>query len=240
LSAGAGPAQALLTFYARVLGRQHEAYLAFSAHPPSESVEGDLSRIAANGTPLLDDVATSGPPDLARQARRFLSGADALEENLLAYWGERSDRHFFAKALFQPYMSSRAGSHADHVAVAANNRCPRCGGHPQASMVDGGTASAEGGRRLLCATCLTTWPFRRVLCPSCGEEDERKLGYFRSAAMPHVRVDACETCRRYLKTIDLGRTGLAEPIVDEVAAAVLDVWAGDHGYQKIELNLAGL
>jgi formate dehydrogenase maturation protein FdhE len=29
-------------------------------------------------------------------------------------------------------------------------------------------------------------------------------------------------------------------VVDEVAAAALDVWAREHGYAKIELNLVGL
>jgi formate dehydrogenase maturation protein FdhE len=43
-----------------------------------------------------------------------------------------------------------------------------------------------------------------------------------------------------LKTIDLGRLGLAVPLVDEVAGATLDVWARSHGYEKIELNLVGL
>ena len=55
-----------------------------------------------------------------------------------------------------------------------------------------------------------------------------------------MRVDACDSCRHYLKSIDLGRLGLAVPLVDEVAAAALDLWALEHGYEKIELNLVGL
>ena len=96
------------------------------------------------------------------------------------------------------------------------------------------------GRQLLCASCLTLWNVRRVICPSCGEEEEKKLGYFRSPVFDHVRIDACDGCRRYLKTIDLTRLGLAVPLVDEVAAAPLDAWARDRGYEKIELNLLGL
>jgi formate dehydrogenase maturation protein FdhE len=240
LSADGGPASPLLAFYARVLRQQHDACTSFTGHRPSASVEEDFRLIAAIGIPLLNDVATSGPTDLARQARAFLKEAAALEDSLREYWQERSDRHFFAKALFQPYMVARAESEPAH-AVRADNRCPRCGGSPQASVLDGSSASVEGGgRRLICATCLTAWPFRRVVCPSCGEEDEKHLGYFQSATLSHVRIDACDTCGRYLKTIDIGRGGLAVPLVDEVAAAALDVWAGDHGFQKIELNLAGL
>ena len=56
----------------------------------------------------------------------------------------------------------------------------------------------------------------------------------------HRGVDSCDTCRRYLKTIDLGRLGLAVPIVDEVAGVTLDAWATEHGYEKMELNLVGM
>ena len=55
-----------------------------------------------------------------------------------------------------------------------------------------------------------------------------------------VRLEACDTCRHYIKGVDLTRLGLAVPLVDEVAAAALDVWAHERGYTKIELNLVGL
>jgi FdhE protein len=84
------------------------------------------------------------------------------------------------------------------------------------------------------------WPFRRVLCAQCGEEDEHRLGYYHSPAFDHLRVDACDTCRHYLKSVDLSRLGIAVPVVDEVAGAPLDLWALEHDYQKIELNLVGL
>ena len=49
-----------------------------------------------------------------------------------------------------------------------------------------------------------------------------------------------EHCGRYLKSIDISKAGLAVPLVDEIAGASLDVWAVEHGYTKIELNLIGL
>ena len=33
--------------------------------------------------------------------------------------------------------------------------------------------------------------------------------------------------------------GRAVPLVDEVAAVALDLWATEHGYKKIEPNLMG-
>ena len=65
------------------------------------------------------------------------------------------------------------------------------------------------------------------------------LGIYHSPDYDHIRIETCDTCRHYLKGIDLTRFGLAVPIVDEVASAPLDLWAGDHGYTKIERNLVG-
>jgi FdhE protein len=58
--------------------------------------------------------------------------------------------------------------------------------------------------------------------------------------MPHVRVEACDTCRVYLKAVDLTKNGLAVPEVDEIAAVALDLWAAEHGYTKLQTNLFGM
>jgi formate dehydrogenase maturation protein FdhE len=33
---------------------------------------------------------------------------------------------------------------------------------------------------------------------------------------------------------------LAEPVVDEIASAALDLWAQEHGYAKWQVNLLGM
>jgi FdhE protein len=101
-------------------------------------------------------------------------------------------------------------------------------------------SSESGGRDLICATCLTRWPFRRVACASCGEEDPTRVGYYHSPEYDHIRVEACDSCKHYIKGVDLTRYGRAEPFVDEVAAAALDLWARERGYTKIEMNLLGV
>jgi len=87
---------------------------------------------------------------------------------------------------------------------------------------------------------MTEWNFLRVVCPACGEDRFESLPVFTSDDLLHVRVDACDTCRHYVKTVDMTKDGLAVPIVDELAAVALDVWAKEHGYQKLTTNLAGL
>ena len=78
------------------------------------------------------------------------------------------------------------------------------------------------------------------MCAYCCEEQPLRLGYFHSPEFEHIRVEACDTCLRYIKGVDLTRKGRAVPLVDEVASAPLDLWAREHGYTKIELNLVGL
>ena len=54
-----------------------------------------------------------------------------------------------------------------------------------------------------------------------------------------IRVEACDTCQFYLKSVDLTVDGLAVPLVDEVATVTLDLWATEHGYKKVAPNLMG-
>ena len=236
----------LLAFYARLLQQQKTLYDAFNGERPSGSVDRDLVFIAANSSALLREVAGHGPEQLAAEARALLEGGhSAIVDVLRDYWQVRSDQSFFGKALLQPYgqwLAEAGVSPIEYRRPPGDRFCPHCGGAPQLSILEAVSAMSGDGssRQLQCASCLTTWPFRRVVCPRCGEDDERKLAYFQSPAFDHVRVDACDSCRRYLKNIDLGRLGLAVPLVDEIAAAPLDAWAHEHGYEKIELNLLGL
>jgi FdhE protein len=55
-----------------------------------------------------------------------------------------------------------------------------------------------------------------------------------------MRVECCDTCRRYLKSIDLTKDARLVPLVDELAAIPLDLWALEQGYRKIQPNLAGM
>jgi FdhE protein len=56
----------------------------------------------------------------------------------------------------------------------------------------------------------------------------------------YVRIEACDTCHMYIKAVDLSRNGLAVPVVDELATVSLNLWAEEHGYTKVQLNLLGM
>ena len=236
-----------VVFYAQLLRLQSDFYRFLNECRPTGTLESDLESITDGGRALLRSVATFGPEPLRRRAESFLRDPLALHGELREYRRTRSAELFFPKALLQPYFQwlIRAGATGDagvshRPGESAERRCPWCGGSPQLVWFDPEGAGTGARRRLLCATCLTNWPCRRVVCVACGVEDERQLSAYSARELPHVRVDTCERCRTYIKTIDLSRLGLAEPLVDEVAAGALDVWARERDYRKIELNLVGL
>jgi len=245
LSAQGDAASPLLAFYTLVLRWQADASASLRRSSLSGAIDRDLPSIRPVVPALLSTVAQHGPALLAAEAARLSdSSTTTLEQTLLTWWDAPSDRQFFPKAILQPYAAALAAAQIAparrDASIRADGRCPFCAGAPQLSMLTAAGGGDGGGRQLLCARCLTPWPYRRIRCAHCGEEDERKLSYFHSPAFDHLRVDACDACARYLKTVDLTRLGLAVPLVDEVAAATLDVWARERGYEKIELNLVGL
>ncbi|HEV7509751.1 MAG TPA: formate dehydrogenase accessory protein FdhE [Thermoanaerobaculia bacterium] len=116
--------------------------------------------------------------------------------------------------------------------------CPVCSARPQVGVL---RPLGDGGKRsLICSLCATEWDFRRIVCPACGEEDVGKLPVYVAEEHPHVRVEACDTCHYYIKTIDLTKDGRAVPVVDELAAIPLSLWAVEHEYTKVSTNLLGI
>ena len=54
--------------------------------------------------------------------------------------------------------------------------------------------------------------------------------------LPHVRIEACETCRVYVKSVDLTRNGLAVPEVDEAVPVVGVGQAIDLPHELVEIT----
>lgn len=105
----------------------------------------------------------------------------------------------------------------------------------------GGGPNNEGAARsLLCAFCALEWPVSRIRCVACGEEDPAKLPNYSAPGHEEARIEACETCRGYVKCIDLTNDARLLPEVDDLASISLDLWAVEQGFQRIEPGLAGI
>ena len=103
--------------------------------------------------------------------------------------------------------------------------CPVCGSAPKLADFSG-----EGGMRTLhCSLCETTWPYPRLRCPFCENDNRDDLSYLRAESEEGLRVDLCSRCGHYLKTIDLRE--LPGPIIvplDDVATWHLDIVAQEN------------
>ena len=60
------------------------------------------------------------------------------------------------------------------------------------------------------------------------------------ATVAKIHISGCDSCGSYIKTVDMTKSRLAEPIVDEMAAIPLDLWAQKQGYTKLQTNVMQL
>lgn len=107
--------------------------------------------------------------------------------------------------------------------------CPVCGSEPfMAEMRE------EGTRFLICSSCNFEWRFNRLKCPFCENEDHTKLRYFQTEKEGKAyRIDVCDNCKRYIKTIDMNELGEEViPIIEDAGTLYLDVLAQKEGYKK--------
>lgn len=236
----------LLRFYRHVAEFQRTVYEQVSKQAqadPQRPLRGQLNLdlLVPFFPELLDLAEGNGPAQLAESAGTLrAAGENKWRELLMDHTAGLEPgggtEEFFARACVEPYAEHLASQIATRHLQSAGT-CPVCTGKPVMAVL---RPEGEGARRsLVCSFCLTEWDFRRLLCPACGEGNERNLPVYTAEGMPHVRVEGCDTCHHYLLSVDVSRNGLAVPLVDEIAAAPLDLWAGEKGYQKIATNLLG-
>lgn len=222
------PAAGLLRFYTEILRFQKAIY---------QQLKPDGSALVSHFPALLSLVKRIGPAPVAHMAEE-LARDHSQWEDLLANSGNAGvEREFFARCLLQPYTEYLA-SRRDIALGVVQPACPFCDHKPVAAVLRG---EGDGGKRtLVCSLCSTEWDFRRLLCPNCGEERETQLPVYTAQDFPHVRIEACDSCHTYIKAVDLTKNGLAVPVVDELATVALNLWAEQHGYAKLQLNLLGM
>ncbi len=236
----------ILDFYLVILRFQDDLYQRLEAAaerspiPSSQSSPPELQEVVAGFPGFLSLLEKHAPKQLARSAREIRQTPEPGRTELLNdFWSGSPDSQptadFPLRAFLQPYaefVRRRSALQWDH---HTHSVCPFCGRKPCVGVL---RPQGDGGSRsLICSFCLAEWQFRRILCPACGEENHAKLPVFTANEMDYVRVECCDTCKSYVKTVDLTKNGLAEPLVDEIAAVPLDLWAQERGYSKLQPNL---
>ena len=117
--------------------------------------------------------------------------------------------------------------------------CPVCGHEPLMAKLEG-----EEGRRILhCSLCSTEWAYRRLQCPFCLNDNHETLRFFFVDEESPYRVDVCDECKRYLKTVDERKLEEGKEVVlavENIATIYLDILAAGEGYQNPHLHLFGI
>jgi FdhE protein len=248
-----------LRFYSGVAACQQSFYGALAAEsggpkrvraPGSLRQELDLFPLVTTFSPFLTFLGEIAPPPLAQAAASLRAAGEERWAILLeGLWrlddeaAEDVEAPTAAEALLvwthlQPYAEHLA-DHTEPLEVHGTpSVCPLCASLPQVGVL---RPQGDGGKRsLICSLCAHEWDFRRIVCAACGEESVEKLPVYVAEELPHVRVEACDTCHSYIKTIDLTKDGRAVPVVDELAAIPLSLWAAEKGYVKVSGNLLGI
>jgi hypothetical protein len=212
------------------------------ARPFTGALASDAERVVGEMAPLLRYIAQSGPAALAQEARRRIDDEPSTARcRLLVYWADdaNAEEAYLSRAVLRPYVEVLSTLRINPDRVHRPGRCPFCGGRAWISARRS-ESSMDGARRLLgCALCGGEWQLNRGYCPCCLEEDPHRLPNFQGDAYPSVRIEGCETCHRYLKSIDQTMDARSIPEVDDLMSLSVDLWAVDAGFIRLEPGLAG-
>ncbi len=238
-------AEEVLTLYLLLLDVQEPAFESVAAQPPEPQTV--LGLITGEVLPrVIEATLAGGPPTLAQAVVGRFHSADL--EDLVGRWLRGTEQsmvdRYLARAASAPVLEALQ---PDVVGVVCAGRrdafhCPRCGGPPQVEFFAlSGEELVTGPRHVVCARCGGDWIRPRMVCAACGEETSSRLPvYSESERFAHLRIDACESCHRYLIGVDLRRDAAAVPVVDELAALPLDLYAKERGLTKVVPNLMGM
>jgi FdhE protein len=108
--------------------------------------------------------------------------------------------------------------------------CPVCGAWPTLAEARG----LERARRLRCGRCGSDWSFDWLRCPYCDTQEHESLdSLVPESSLDTRKVEACRTCRGYLKSMaTLAPLGPEDVLVEDLATVPLDVAALKRGYHR--------
>jgi len=144
---------------------------------------------------------------------------DGVSENLM---------QSIIQATLQPFLSSYAKALTGSINQESWRRgyCPVCGGSPDLAFLE----KEVGARWLLCSRCDTEWPYQRLQCPYCGNQEQSTLSFYTDEDELY-RLYVCEQCRSYLIAVDLRKEKSEVPLpLERLYTLDIDAQAKEYGY----------
>jgi|YelNatPaOPRAMG01_1025707.scaffolds.fasta_scaffold31496_3 FdhE protein len=194
---------------------------------------------------LLKIAEKRSPGDTGELAQKISSGEIDFRELLLSHFfnewsGEEEEEKAEEEATFdlidlfleeclRPAFEMVAEKYGALIAQSrwAEGFCPICGKEPKIGEIK----DKDGKRYLFCSQCGFEWPYKRIKCPFCGNEEQQSLAYFTVEDDERYRVDVCNECHRYIKIVDFRSTNEEANLdVEDIATLHLDILANEEGY----------
>ena len=253
---------AVLDFYVKVREAQASAKASSRVDPATFRKDEGCPLLAKEDFPV-DIAASTGlfhslcrigkkaNPHLAEQIGKMtgiVAHEESVLEKLLARAGDEQAIERFAaeRGLDKQVLSFLVGSSTRPSIEAGSKQlragleletwrqgqCPVCGSLPALSLL-----KREGGSRYaLCSYCACEWRIERLFCAVCGNKEQESLQYFVSEGEEVYRIDLCDQCHHYIKTIDYRSLEESDPCLEDLATLHLDVVAADKGYARVVPN----
>jgi len=205
----------------------------------AQSVLGDICDIAISARSDFENAAknlkarlTSGDIDISTLTDALLGESDEMLKKVAAGIGVDSNvLSFLIYSSIKPSLTVCAASLSDHLKNQPDwheGYCPICGSQPILFVLPD-----EGRRRLVCGFCWHQWEVSRIGCPFCGNIDSESLTYFIPDSEPAYRVNLCESCKKYIKGIDLREASHFVYLpLEQISSLHLDMKAVEGGYQS--------
>ncbi len=181
----------------------------------------------------LKKVVADGDIDPENLFRAVLNDDEAAFADAARKTGlESAVIEFFAYNSIKPSLTvcrDHLSPHLDATGDWDKGYCPVCGGLPVLSAL----SIDAGARRLFCAVCWHDWSAPRMRCPYCDHAEPKHHPYLHTTEEPEYRVDLCENCRSYMKTVDLRQLPRPfHPPLEALATLHLDMTAREKGYRS--------
>ncbi|MEJ2109092.1 MAG: formate dehydrogenase accessory protein FdhE [Acidobacteriota bacterium] len=197
----------------------------------------EFSSLLQNGysTTTLDRLLASkslDPGNIEAFLNDLQSDIDACIQRMAKSTSAKPDTiRFLLRTSLAPFFQLQAGFYQDIVAEGfwSKGICPICGSEPSIARL----VKDCGRRFLVCFLCGTEWVFDRLRCPFCEHKGPPKVRHFTVDDDEAHRVECCDNCKRYLKTVDDRIVGhQTSPAVEDIITLQLDIFAKEQGYRQ--------
>lgn len=197
-----------------------------ASHQPAVRAEAQLVAAA---------LRRAGHAERVELAAAALDGTGEAVVALAGRIGVSGDLLYTLVGLaLQPFFAqfARRLGKAAPVMMWRHNYCPICGNVPDVARID-----PDNQRHLHCPQCDIQWLHHRLTCVVCDTDDIKKVQLLTIADLEPWRVEVCDECNGYIKTLDQRHGGLKAQLsvdlfVEDARTVQLDLMAQEKGYRR--------